>query len=150
MTDTTTIHKTIFFNASREVVWSFLTDREKLAQWYHPAEEDLADGLDYTLFRLDDDGARVPQVWGRVLKWQPHELLVQTFVVKPFGEAETIVTWALEDASGGTRLSLTHEGVAEAAGPATMQMLMALDDGWDEHLGDLRKAGKRYAEQAAA
>jgi len=140
MTDTTTIHKTVFFNASRETVWSFLTDKDKLGQWYHQAEDDLADGKDYSLFRVTDDGVKVPQIWGRVLQWDPPALLSQTFIVEPFNGAETVVTWVLEEAAGGTRLSMTHEGVAEAAGPATMRLLMALDHGWDQHLDDLRKA----------
>jgi len=140
MTDTTTITKTVFFNASRDTVWSFLTNKDKLAKWFHPAKADLAAGEEYALIRTTDDGKTVPLIWGRVLEMNAPDKLVYTFVIDPFGGAETTVTWILEEAAGGTRLSLTHEGVAEAAGSATMRLLLALDDGWDEHLDRLRKS----------
>ncbi len=140
MTDVTTIFKTVFFNAPRETVWSFLTDKDRLGEWYHPAEADLVQGEDYALVRKTDDGASVRQVWGRVLAMDPPNKLVTTFVIGPFGDAETTVTWVLEEAAGGTRLSLTHEGIAEAAGPAAIQLLMALDHGWDKHLDTFRQS----------
>lgn len=136
----TTIRKTVFFKASRETVWAFLTEKEKLAQWFHPPEKDLAAGEDYALMRSKDDGSKSKLIWGRVLTMEAPEKLVYSFIIDPFNGAETIVTWVLEEAVGGTRLSLTHEGVAEAAGAATMQMLLSLDAGWDEHLESLRRA----------
>lgn len=136
----TTIQKTVFFNASRETVWAFLTEKEKLGQWFHPPEKDLADGADYALIRTDDDGEKAPIIWGRVISMDAPNKLVTSFIITPFGGTETIVTWVLEEAAGGTRLSLTHEGVAEAAGPETLRMLMSLDRGWDEHLETMRKA----------
>lgn len=50
------------------------------------------------------------------------------------------VTWTLEDAVGGTRLTLAHEGVSEAAGDAAVGLLMALEKGWDEHFCKLPDA----------
>ncbi len=46
----------------------------------------------------------------------------------------TTVTWLLEEALGGTRLTLHHEGIGAAAGDAAHSLLMALDAGWDAHL----------------
>lgn len=140
MTDATTILKTVFFEASPETVWAFLTDKDKLGAWYHPAEADLAEGEDYHLYRIVDDGARVRQVWGRVIEMAAPDRLVTTFCIAPFDGRETTVTWMLEAVAGGTRLSLRHEGIMEAAGAAVLPLLMALDRGWDEHLGDLRTA----------
>jgi len=37
----TTIIKSMFFSLPREIVWSYLTDKDKLGTWYHPAEADL-------------------------------------------------------------------------------------------------------------
>ncbi len=140
MADATTISKTVFFNATRETVWSFLTNKNKLATWFHTAESDLTEGQDYTLSRIGDDGTHVRQIWGKVLKTDPPSLLSYTFVVGPFNGAETTVTWRLEEVAGGTRLSLKHEGIAEAAGAEAMTLLMALDRGWDLHLADFRQA----------
>ncbi len=136
----TTIRKTVFFQASRKTVWAFLTEKDKLAQWFHPPEEDLTAGTDYALIRSKEDGSKSKLIWGRVLTMEAPEKLVYSFIIEPFNGAETIVTWTLEEAVGGTRLSLVHEGVAEAAGEATMRMLLSLDAGWDEHLESLRKA----------
>ena len=50
----------------------------------------------------------------------------------------TTVSWTLEEAAGGTRVTLVHEGVGEAAGEAALGLLTALDKGWDEHFLKLR------------
>jgi uncharacterized protein YndB with AHSA1/START domain len=136
---TTTITKTVFFNAPRSTVWEFLTNKDKLGEWYHPAKENLVAGEDYCLYRLDDAGEKVPQITGRVIELNAPEKLVTTFVIGPFNNKETTITWELAEAVGGTRLLLKHEGIAEAAGEAAMHLLMALDDGWDKHLANLRK-----------
>jgi len=52
----------------------------------------------------------------------------------------TTVSWTLEQVYGGTKLTLTHEGIGEAAGESAMGLLMALDKGWDKHLESLRAA----------
>ena len=139
-TDTTVIAKTVFFNASRETVWAFLTQKEKLAQWYHRSDEDLREGEGYELYRVAEDGDRIRQIWGRVLSMDVPNRMVCTFMVEPLGDAETTLTWVLEEAAGRTRLSLTHEGIDEAAGAQSMRLLMAFDHGWDEHFDRLRKA----------
>jgi len=69
---------------------------------------------------------------------KPPSKLVTTFVIDPFQGNETTVTWELHKAAGGTRLSLSHEGIAEATGEAALHLLTALDNGWDKHLDDLR------------
>lgn len=143
MSNVTTIRKTIFFDASRETVWAFLTEKEKLAQWFHPAEKDFSVGEDYVCLETKDDGEPVPIIWGRVLEMNPPEKLVTTFVINPFEGAETTVTWLLENAAGGTRLTLHHEGIAEAAGPAALPFLTALDQGWDKHFEGWRNAAAR-------
>ncbi len=136
----TTINKSIFFTASREIVWSFLTDKEKLGEWFHPAEADLAENQDYALIRKGDDGIVTKQCWGTVLEMDAPSRLKYTFTIKPLGGALTTVTWTLEEIPGGTKLSLLHEGISAAAGEAAMGLLMALDAGWDRHLASLRSA----------
>lgn len=136
----TTITKTVFFDAAPEAVWAFLTEKDKLAQWYHHSDDDLRDGQRYELYRIADDGSRVRQIWGRVLAMDAPNRLICTFMVEPLGDAETTVTFTLEAAAGGTRLSLTHEGVLEAAGDRTLHLLKAFDHGWDEHMDRMRKS----------
>ena len=139
MTDVT-ITKTQFFKASRETVWQFLTDKDKLAEWFHPAESDLASGADYALYVQRDDGARDRQCWGTVTHWDPPKKLVYSFTVKPLQGAMTTVTWLLEEAGEGTKLTLHHSGL-DGRGEA-FGLVLALDAGWDEHLLALRSAAK--------
>ncbi len=139
-TDPTVITKTVFFNASRETVWSFLTDKTKLGTWFHLSDADLTLGEKYSLYRIDENGTKIPQIYGEVLEMDAPGRLVTTFCIEPFGDRSTTVTWELEEAAGGTRLHLTHEGVADAAGEATGRMLLALDAGWDEHFARLRES----------
>lgn len=135
------IEKSIFIAAEPSTVWVFLTDKDKLGTWYHPAEEDLELGKSYSLYRVGDNGERIRQIWGRVLEMRPVGHLVTTFVIDPFGDQETTITWKLDAVAGGTRLSITHEGIAEASGEAAFQFLSALDKGWDLHFADLREQG---------
>lgn len=136
MTDAIT--KTVFLKAPRDKVWAFLTEKDKLARWFHPAEDDLADGQDYALVDHSPEGGMVRQCWGRVQHWDPPAKLTYSFTVKPLNGAMTTVTWTLDEMADGTRLTLLHEGVGTAAGDAALGLLSALDRGWDEHFGRLR------------
>jgi len=134
----TTITKTIFLKAPRDVVWAFLTEKDKLARWFHPAENDLQEGEAYALLDQKDGVSKV--CWGEVLEMRPFDSLAYTFTVKPLNGAMTTVRWTLEEAAGGTRLTLRHEGIEKAAGEAALIMLSALDTGWDAHFARLRDA----------
>lgn len=132
-----TITKTVFFKTSPDTVWAYLTEKDRLAEWFHPAEADLADGEDYALLGKSAGGDMVKQCWGTVQHWEPPSKLIYSFTIKPLNGVMTKVTWTLNEAHGGTKLTLNHEGLA-AAGDAALGLLMALDAGWDEHLGRLR------------
>lgn len=138
--DNTTLTKSIFLAAPREVVWAFLTEKDKLALWFHPAEDDLMLGQDYALVNTGDDGTVSKMCWGEVLEMDAPAHLKYSFTIKPLGGAMTTVIWTLEAVNGGTKLSLEHAGISAAAGEAAMGLLMALDAGWDKHLGSLRTA----------
>ena len=138
MTDATII-KTVFFPAPRETVWAFLTEKDKLAQWFHPADADLAEGQDYALVSTPEDGEPVKQCWGTVQRLESPSVLVYTFTIKPLNGVMTTVTWTLEEIYGGTKLTLEHEGLDDA-GSAALGLLAALDAGWDRHLGGLRES----------
>ncbi len=133
-----TITKTVFFDAPRETVWAFLTEREKLAQWFHKPEKNLSEGEAFCLFKSGEAGEKTPQIWGKVVAMDPPNTLVYTFICKPFGENETKVSYELVNVAGGTKLTLVHEGVVEASGENALSILQALDKGWDEHLHSLR------------
>lgn len=135
-----TITKTVFFKASRETVWSFLTEKDKLALWFHPAENDLVEGEPYALIRQGDDGSTTKICWGNVLEMDRPSRLVYSFTVKPLGAELTTVTWTLVDAHGGTKLSMKHEGITGATREAALSLSMSFDAGWDKHFASLREA----------
>ncbi len=134
-----TITKTAFFDASPETVWEYLTDKDKLAQWFHPAKNSLQENSEYGLYEKDKIDTKNPIIWGKVITMDKPNTLVYTFCIKPFNSKETTVSWHLEACNGGTRLTLTHEGVAEAV-TTPLPLLQSLDKGWDEHLAKLRLA----------
>ncbi len=135
----TTINKSCFFAASREMVRAFLTEKDKLAQCFHPATADLAEGEgeDYELVKKGSDPAEAV-LWGKVLKMDKPSTLIYTFTFDAFNGATTTVTWTLEETNGGTKLNLKHEGISEASGEMAMGLILALDKGWDEHMGSMR------------
>ena len=132
-----TITKTVFFAAPPEIVWQFLTQKDKLKLWFHPAENDLAAGEEYALIKEDKPGSE-RLCWGEVLSMSPPNSMVWTFTVGPLSGAMTTVSWTLEACDTGTRLTLVHEGLSDAMGDAPLGLITALDAGWDEHFGRLR------------
>lgn len=130
-----TLHKQIYLKASKADVWAYLTDPDKLAIWFHKPEHTLAEGDDYAMFGTES-GKKL--MWGKVISAKPHDHLAYTFTIGPMGDAVSTVSWTLDDVPGGTRLSLTHEGLPE--GEAAFDLTLALDKGWDDHLGRMRES----------
>ena len=106
MTDTV-IRKSIFLKASKEQVWAYLTDPDKLAIWFHKPASPLTEGEDYAMCGTDSGDT---PMWGTVLKSKPFEALGYSFTIKPMGKATSTVKWRLKYVAGGTRLSLEHTG----------------------------------------
>lgn len=131
------IRKSILIKAPIQLVWAYLTEAERLAQWFHPARDDLKTGEPYEL--LGADGA--PLCWGRVTAAEPPRRLAYSFTVGPMNGAMSDVEWLLTPIDGGTRLDLAHSGLPE--GEAAAALLFALDAGWDKHLMRLRQSVDR-------
>jgi len=132
MTDTT-IRKSVFLNASKEQVWAYLTDPDKLAIWFHKPEKTLSLGDNYSMFGISS-GDKL--MWGNVMKSDPFDALEYSFTIAPMGDATSMVKWKLEDVAGGTRLSLEHSGLPQ--GSEAFGLTLALDKGWDEHISRMR------------
>ena len=132
MTDTT-IRKSVFLNASKEQVWAYLTDPDKLAIWFHKPEKTLSLGDNYSMFGTSS-GDKL--MWGNVMKSDPFDALEYSFTIAPMGDATSMVKWKLEDVAGGTRLSLEHSGLPQGA--EAFGLTLALDTGWDDHMSRMR------------
>ena len=131
MTDTV-LQKSIFLKASPEQVWAYLTDTDKLAIWFHKPKAPLAIG-GYEMFGADS-GDKL--MWGEVLVSEPYSRLEYTFTIAPMGDRTSTVKWTLTEVPGGTNLSLRHEGLPQ--GEEAFGLTLALDKGWDDHLGRMR------------
>lgn len=129
----TTLQKSIYLKAPREMVWDYLTQPQHLAKWFHAPKVPLTAGADYTCYGKESGDA---VIWGTVQRADPPDLLEYTFTVSPMGEAVSTVRWTLEDVPGGTRLSLSHTGLPQAA--EAFDLTLALDEGWDKHLQHMR------------
>lgn len=131
MTDNT-IRKSVYLKATPAQVWAYLTEPEKLAIWFHKPDTTLVEGT-YAMYGTES-GDKL--MWGDVLTADPYTRLEYTFTIKPMGDAVSTVKWSLEEIDGGTRLSLAHEGLPQSQ--EAFGLLLALDKGWDEHMGRMR------------
>lgn len=131
MTDTI-LRKSIYLKATPAQVWAYLTEPEKLAIWFHKPETALVDG-EYEMFGAES-GDKL--MWGKVLLAEPFTRLEYTFTIAPMGDAVSTVRWSLDEVAGGTRLSLSHEGLPQ--GEEAFGLTLALDKGWDDHLARMR------------
>lgn len=128
-----TLEKSIFLQATPEQVWDYLTQPEKLAIWFHAPRTPLEEGQKLEMFGTTSGDLLI---WGEVLTARKPERLEYTFTVGPMGDAVSTVIWSLTPVPGGTRLHLSHEGLPEGA--EAFGLMMALDKGWDDHMGRMR------------
>ncbi|WP_171099908.1 SRPBCC domain-containing protein [Ruegeria sp. HKCCD7255] len=131
----TILQKTIFLRADPDTVWDYLTEPDRLAEWFHKPERPLAAGQKLEMFGTASGDLLI---WGTVTAARKPEYLEYTFTVKPMGDAVSVVKWTLDPVPGGTRLALRHEGLPQTA--EGFGLILALDNGWDEHFGKMRTA----------
>lgn len=130
----TTINKSIYLKAAPADVWEWLTVPEKMEQWFHRPDKVLEEGDTLKIFGTTS-GKQL--IWGEVRAARAPEYLEYTFTIEPMGDAVSTVKWTLEEVPGGTRLSLEHSGLTDSA--EGFGLILALDDGWDEHIGRMRE-----------
>ena len=128
----TVLRKLIYLKATPAQVWTYLTDPEKLAIWFHKPPSTMVEGA-YEMFGVDS-GDKL--MWGEVLVADPFSRLEYTFTIKPMGDQTSTVKWQLQEVAGGTHLSLVHEGLPQGAD--AFGLTLALDKGWDDHLARMR------------
>ena len=108
------------FKAAPEKVWRALTQPEALKQWMAPddafqipvAEADLRVGGRYHIVMKSLDGEE-HDVSGVYRVVEPNRKLAYTWAWKSTPERESLVTFELRAAGGGTALTLKHEQFAD-------------------------------------
>lgn len=112
----------------RAMVWAALTEADQLSAWLMPNDIRLEPGHRFT-FRTDPAPGFDGIVHSEVLEVVPDERLVITWRGGPL---DTVVTFALADAPGGTLLTLRHAGFA---GFSNALPRIVLGFGWRRLLG---------------
>lgn len=132
------IVKTLLLKAPPEHVWKFLTEGDKLAEWFHRGAHDLEEGGEYILLTnsYGKEGDKIG--WGKVIEMNAPHRLVHSFAHKWLNGVETVCTWTLDKADGGTILTLVHSG-CDAMKSDEFEMAAGHDRGWDEHFIRLRR-----------
>lgn len=129
------LQKTIYLKADSDTVWDYLTQPDRLAEWFQKPSAPLVEGGALEMFGRDS-GDRV--IWGKVRVARQSEYLECSFSVKSMSDAVSLVKWHLAAVECGTRLSLEHEGLPETT--EGFGLILVLNNGWDEHLAKMRKA----------
>jgi len=123
----------VFIRTTPERLWQALTDGTLTRRYYFgtAVESTWAPGAPYRYRR--DDGA--PMIEGEVLAADPPRRLVTTF--RPMWDADGVapatsrVTFEIEPLGDACKLTLTHEGLTDAAA-------VGLNDGWSRILSGLK------------
>ena len=127
------LEKSIFLRAEPKAVWAFLTEPDKLAQWFHRPAAPLTQDQPYEM--CSEGGTPMT---GRVIAATPYERLEYTFEIPPMNGTASTVVWTLQAVAGGTKLSLAHHGLPQSA--EAFGLILALDAGWEAHFTQMRQA----------
>lgn len=119
------IRKTYVIDATREAVWTALTDPKAIERWSGgPADMSAESGSTFSLW----DGS----IFGTVIEVVPGRSMLQEWYGGNW-DAPSLARFTLsDDTGGGTRLELENTGVPDEDAPD-------IDAGWDEYyLGPLK------------
>lgn len=138
MTIADRIERTVLLPATPERVWHAITDPEEIGRWF--GGEPVLD-LRQGELRFSWSGgtrcrvAAVEPPRRFAYWWHPGS---EQHNDVPFGELpQTLVEFILEEAPGGTRLTLVESGFASLPTETYDRIWRENNDGWDEELGHL-------------
>lgn len=102
------IRKSITMQAPIKLVWDFITDPEKIAQWLMPNDFKATKGAEFGMQCMLKDGS-AGQIPAKVIEIEPTFKLVYSWqVLEPV--IDTIVSITLRETDNGTKLDLIHSG----------------------------------------
>ena len=128
------------FPHAPETIWKALTSGHLIARWMMaPADFVAVEGQRFT-FRTTPAGAWDGVIHCRVLDVKPNERLAYAWQGGDENNAgygsrlDTVVTWTLEAAEGGTRVRLVHSGFVM---PGNETAFRNMGEGWKKVLRNL-------------
>ena len=105
----TAVKVDVLLNASVERVWSAITDKDEMKQWYFELEEFIpAIGFTFTFYGGNEHTKYLHHC--KITEAVPNKKLVHSWRYDGY-EGNSFVSWILTDEDGQTRLTLLHEGV---------------------------------------
>ncbi|QEN90925.1 SRPBCC domain-containing protein [Labrys sp. KNU-23] len=138
--DTQAIVVDEIFPHAPEIIWKALTSGDLIARWMMaPADFAAVEGQHFT-FRTTPAGAWDGVIHCRVLDVKPNERLAYAWQGGDESNAgygsrlDTVVTWTLEAAKGGTRVRLVHAGFVM---PRNETAFRNMGEGWKKVLRNL-------------
>jgi len=126
------IDKSLLLRAPLDLVWGYLSESDKIAQWLMPNDFRAEAGHAFTM-RCAPMGGSSGVVEARVVEIDPPRRLVYSWTID-VPPLETLVTIDLSEEGGATRLVLVHSGW-EALAPADQHVRQRHEAGWDHMLG---------------
>ncbi|WP_089356673.1 SRPBCC family protein [Ekhidna lutea] len=115
------------FTHSIDKVWNAISVGEEISKWFIQADFKPEIGYEYTFTAAEEHGGT--QIKGKVLEASPYTLKYTWRVGDT--EVDTTVLWTLEEADGGTKLTLEHSDISNYPAEAATEMLGHFDKGWD-------------------
>lgn len=132
------IVKTVLVNAPAEKVWKALTDKAQMKEWYFDIDDfELGENKIFNFYEPGNERKYHHQC--EILKVVPEQTFSHTWTYPDFSEDKTVVTWQLEPADEGTKVSLMHSGTENFAGLGGDFRRESFEAGWTEILGTMLK-----------
>ncbi len=135
MTTSLKIERSIVINAEREKIWRVITTPEHFSRWFGMTIrfERLEVGMVMSFSEAgehaayEDDDARIRRV-------EPPEWFAFTWTPEPGFPVETLVTFHLEVVAGGTRVTVTEEGLEALPETHRYSRFQMNERGWEVQL----------------
>ncbi len=120
------IEQSYTIKATPAAVWRALTDPKEIEKWSGAWVHFVPQaGAEYAFWNGD--------IGGVVMEAAPRKKLVQTWKPENWSRTDSVVTFTLSAAKGGTRVDLLHENVEDWDYDAT-------SEGWDVYyLGEIKR-----------
>ncbi len=131
----TNIHREIVIDAPIEMVWSAITTRQYLGEWYMRTSDFEPVVGNTFVFEDEPQGKWDGKVHGEVMHVESPKRLVYSFWGNQMSY-KTIVEWSLDQVGGKTRVRVDHTGF-EGLGGFVMRNIIAF--GWRKFLKKLQQ-----------
>jgi uncharacterized protein YndB with AHSA1/START domain len=124
-------------NSPVDSIWRAITDKDQMPRWFFEQIRDFRPERGFeTKFNVHNEGKDYPHHW-RVTEVIPNQKLVYDWL-HPGLPGASFVVWDLSKAGNGTRLKLTHTGIATFPQDDPAFTRESCRRGWEYFVGRLK------------